>query len=306
MEKPFVLIIEDERDTAALFRFVIEMAGFRTEIAFHGQAALERLSNSRPEMVILDLNLPGVSGSELLEMIRKDERLSQTKVIVVTAYAHIAESLSLEPDLVLYKPLNLEQLSNLIRRFMVKENLQRTTPIYGAPLDNITGLYSKPFLVNRLDCLVQQSKEIEQYQFAVITFNLDPKRIIQTQFSSSDWNSVLGDIAKSLRSAIRPTDTISRSDQDDFYCLIENIPNENIPFEIASRIQNKLQETLSAIGIKEIPIRIGVLLCNNGYTHIDEILRDVEMTRTIAYEQAASIKILDRASVGIIASKQVS
>jgi len=305
MEKPYVLIIEDERDTAALFRFVIEMAGFRTEIAFHGLAATERLSNSRPELIILDLNLPGVSGRELLGMIRKDEHLKQTKVIVVTAYAHIAESLSLEPDLVLYKPLNLEQLSNLIRRFMVKENLQRTTPITGEPLDTITGLYSKSFFVNRLDCLLQQSKEIDQYHFAVISFKLDPNRIIQTQSNRTDWKSTLHEIAKSLRSAIRPTDTISRTDQDDFYCLIENIPNEKIPIQIAERIEKKLQETLAEIGIEGIPIRMGVLLCNSEYRHIDEVMRDAEITKTIAIEQGASIRFVDRATVRKMASKHV-
>ena len=58
MEKPFVLIIEDERDIAALFRHVLDLAGYRTEIASHGTLAMERLSNSRPDVVLLDLTFP--------------------------------------------------------------------------------------------------------------------------------------------------------------------------------------------------------------------------------------------------------
>ena len=59
MEKPFVLIIEDDRDIAALFRHVMDLAGYRTDIAANGTLALERLSISLPDVVLLDLTLPG-------------------------------------------------------------------------------------------------------------------------------------------------------------------------------------------------------------------------------------------------------
>ena len=50
MSKPFVLIIEDERDIAALFRHVVDMVGYHTEIALSGQVAHDRLSNSKPDI----------------------------------------------------------------------------------------------------------------------------------------------------------------------------------------------------------------------------------------------------------------
>ena len=62
MEKPFVLIIEDDRDIAALFRHVMDLAGYRTDIAANGTLALERLSLSQPDVVLLDLTLPGYAG----------------------------------------------------------------------------------------------------------------------------------------------------------------------------------------------------------------------------------------------------
>jgi DNA-binding response OmpR family regulator len=117
MAKPFVLIIEDERDIAALFRHVVDMLGYRTEIALNGKVATDRLANSQPDIVVLDLNLPEVSGEDILKKIRSDKRLDDTKIIVVTAYAYIAGSLPIEPDLILLKPVDIEQLSIFIRRF---------------------------------------------------------------------------------------------------------------------------------------------------------------------------------------------
>src|SRR5678816_2828050 len=62
MEKPSALIVEDDRDIGALFRHVLDLAGYRTEIVLHGLVAMEHLAKTTPDIVLLDLNLPGVSG----------------------------------------------------------------------------------------------------------------------------------------------------------------------------------------------------------------------------------------------------
>ena len=116
MDKPFALIIEDEPEIAALFRYAIEAAGYRTEIVLHGQVALERLSNTQPDIVLLDLRLPVVSGIEILKIIRNDRRLDQTRIIVVSAHAYMVEGLSAEPDFTLLKPISVEQLTNIVAR----------------------------------------------------------------------------------------------------------------------------------------------------------------------------------------------
>ena len=60
MDKPFALIVEDDRDIAALFRHVLDIAGYRTEVAMHGRDAVDRLKLGRPDITLLDLNLPGI------------------------------------------------------------------------------------------------------------------------------------------------------------------------------------------------------------------------------------------------------
>jgi DNA-binding response OmpR family regulator len=67
-------------------------------------------------MVILDLNLPHVSGTEILSKIRSDERLAETCVIVATAHPRLADSVQGEADLVLLKPISFTQLRGLAMR----------------------------------------------------------------------------------------------------------------------------------------------------------------------------------------------
>jgi diguanylate cyclase (GGDEF)-like protein len=286
MDKPFALIIEDERDVAALFRHVIDLSGYRTEVALHGDVGVTRLSNSQPDVVVLDLNLPGVSGVEILEMIHKDERLRHTRVIVVTAYAHIADSLPVEPDLLLLKPISIEQLTTLLNRFNLSESSQKIIPMQEKPMDIYTGLYNQPFFMNRLESALKQAQEIERYLFAVFLFTVEPKNTIKVQMDTRYWESILREIAELLKSLLRPTDTLARFNPNTFYMLIENIPNREVTTLIADRIQSRLYKNIADIENKiKLPIRIGVLICDKGYNDTEKILADAKYALSLANAQ---------------------
>lgn len=123
MAKPFALIIEDDPDISFLFSRTLTSAGFETEIVSAGDLALERLSSLTPHVVTLDLHLPGASGEKILRYIRNDARMAGTKVIVITAYRHLADTLDAEADLVLVKPIGLNQLRDLAKRLILDLSL---------------------------------------------------------------------------------------------------------------------------------------------------------------------------------------
>ena len=122
MKKPFALIVEDHLESAEFFATALSESGFETEIVQDGQDAVARLSEIVPDMVILDLNLPHVHGSEILESVRSDERLADTHVIVTTTHWQGAEEVEQEADLVILKPVGFEQLRDLASRFLPKES----------------------------------------------------------------------------------------------------------------------------------------------------------------------------------------
>jgi CheY-like chemotaxis protein len=118
MDKPLALIVEDEFDISIVFSRALQAAGFETEVIRNGDTALEWLSSSKPDIVILDLNLPGVNGPEILQHIRADERLAKTPVIVATAYARLAEGIRDRADQVLFKPVSFAQLRDISARLV--------------------------------------------------------------------------------------------------------------------------------------------------------------------------------------------
>jgi two-component system response regulator AdeR len=109
-------IIEDDEVIARIFEAALREAQYQTEIISDGMAAVSRIKNSTPDLVILDLHLPKVAGVSVLKSIRSDNRLANTKVIVVSADATLTEYLRNTADLVLVKPVGFNQLRELAIR----------------------------------------------------------------------------------------------------------------------------------------------------------------------------------------------
>jgi DNA-binding response OmpR family regulator len=116
MGKPLALIIEDHQDSAVIFAEVLKGASYEIETIATGDVALQRVAETTPAIVVLDLNLPRVSGTDILKQIRADARLAETRVIVATAYPALSAGLDNQADLVLVKPVSFGQLRDLIVR----------------------------------------------------------------------------------------------------------------------------------------------------------------------------------------------
>jgi CheY-like chemotaxis protein len=116
MSKPFALIIEDHVDSAIIFSEALKEAGFETETVRTGDAAVALLSIAKPDVIVLDLGLPRVSGTKILEGIRSDPRLAETRVVVATAHPQLAASVQCQADIVLIKPISFTQLRDVAGR----------------------------------------------------------------------------------------------------------------------------------------------------------------------------------------------
>jgi GGDEF domain-containing protein len=140
--------------------------------------------------------------------------------------------------------------------------------------------------LNRLESSLKQSSEIDPYLFAVLLFKVEPRENIENRAGTYPWESVLREIAGTLRKILRPTDTLARFDPDTFYILIENIPNGEISIRIANRIQELLYRNIVDIENKiKIPIRIGILLCDHGYESVNVVLSDAKYAQALAIAQ---------------------
>jgi two-component system, OmpR family, phosphate regulon response regulator PhoB len=108
-----ILVVEDERDIAALVAYHLTKEGYRVRTAEGGTEALEAAMGERPDLLILDLMLPGFSGYDVLSEMRRRPELTEVPVIVLTARRDEADrvkGLELGADDYVTKPFSPREL----------------------------------------------------------------------------------------------------------------------------------------------------------------------------------------------------
>ena len=121
-----VLIVDDDADSADLLVQVLEMRGHVARSANSASQAVAVANEFKPEVAILDVGLPDMSGYELAQLLRKCEGLSECKLIAVTGYsgeAVLARSKMAGFDMHLVKPVDLELLARSVLGDVANQDL---------------------------------------------------------------------------------------------------------------------------------------------------------------------------------------
>jgi CheY-like chemotaxis protein len=297
MDKPFALIVEDNYEIVTLFQHVLDMAGYHTDIVLDGTEAMQRIEAEPPDIVLLDLQLPGMTGVEILRQMRTNERLSSIPVVVITAYSNYSTRLPFEPDLLLLKPVNIHQLSNLIQRL---QSTHGARP--GLAHDPITGLYTPAVFAERLTTALERVGQASLLRFGVLFADLLKMEEIRKRMDSREANTLLRRLADQLKGTVRPMDTIAWSPPEGtFLALLEEIPTSQVTLSIAERVQNTLNKHLqgefaSSLATSypkgkhptgtqgeglELRMHCGVLICDTEYKDVEKVMEDVTRARAL-------------------------
>jgi CheY-like chemotaxis protein len=114
-----VLIVDDEASVRFLLRMVFETAGYDVIEAPHGRAALERIDEAQPALVVTDLMMPVMDGWELIARLRSNPVTAAIRIIAASAQlgveAHSAGSDTLAADAILVKPFQPNELLETAR-----------------------------------------------------------------------------------------------------------------------------------------------------------------------------------------------
>ena len=129
-----ILVIEDEPDIAELIEFNLENNKYRTSIAYNGETGLEQARKNNPDLILLDLMLPGIHGLDVCRILKADNQLKNTSVIILSALGqedNIVKGLEAGADDYITKPFSLKvllaRIEAVLRRDKETENNQSKT-----------------------------------------------------------------------------------------------------------------------------------------------------------------------------------
>ncbi|MDY0221493.1 MAG: response regulator transcription factor [Desulfobacterium sp.] len=118
MAKERILIVDDERDIVELVRFNLEREGYETLVAFSGEEALSKTNKEMPDLMVLDLMLPGIDGLEVTRRIRGKQKTTKIPIVMLTAKGEesdIVTGLELGANDYISKPFSPRELVARIR-----------------------------------------------------------------------------------------------------------------------------------------------------------------------------------------------
>ena len=159
-----ILIVDDEVDIAHLVAMNLADEGYETHLAHRGDDAVDLALQLRPDLIVLDLMLPGVDGVEVCRQLRKDPRTTSTSIIMLTARTlprdRIA-GLEAGADDYVDKPFDVDELlARVTGRLRRARQLRQTSPLTGLP-----GNFE---IEQRLEALIA-----DQQPFALLHADLD-------------------------------------------------------------------------------------------------------------------------------------
>jgi len=129
MKGKHILIIEDERDIADLLQFNLEQKQYSVSVARNGENGIEIAKNEKPDLVLLDLMLPGIHGLDVCRILKTKKGLEKTSIIMLTALGqeeNIVKGLEAGADDYISKPFSFKILLARIKSVLRRGEHQKT------------------------------------------------------------------------------------------------------------------------------------------------------------------------------------
>jgi diguanylate cyclase (GGDEF)-like protein len=268
--EPIIMMIDDEPLNLEVLQTFLEEAGYREFVPVTApREALGLIADRRPDVVLLDLVMPEMSGFEILERLRADDTLRHTPVIVLTSATDAEtklKALELGATDFLAKPVDSSELALRLRNTLSAKAYRDRLANY----DAVTGLPNRRHFADRIERALRQSARAGNTG-AVLLLSLDRFEEVNEALGIGATDSLLKAVALRLDLALRGAESIARDgkpgirpsvaklDGEEFGVLLTDMPSGDLAAPIAQRIQAAMQAPFRAGGQEVLlPSSIGI------------------------------------------------
>lgn len=217
-----ILAVDDDQDNLTLVSRTLEHEGYQVERASSGEMALAALKGRQPDMILLDINMPGISGLDTLNQLRSKD--AYTSVIFVSARsetADIVKGLDAGADDYVCKPFDPHELLARVRAQLRIKDLNDKLKAANKRLeelvdiDDLTGLYNMRSIYQKLENEISRAKRNGR-AVAVIMMDMDNFKQVNDTHDHLFGSFVLAEVGKIIRATIRSVDFAARYGGDEF------------------------------------------------------------------------------------------
>ncbi len=235
-----VLIVDDSPSLAAFYAAHLNNAGFVTQTVINPLKTLETLVDSPPEIILLDMNMPGASGQELAKVIRQQDAYLSIPIVFLSAESDIGrqrEAMSLGGDEFLQKPIEPEHLISAVRSRVIRYRALRALMVR----DSLTGLLNHTSYKERLRAEVARAKRLNKI-LSVGLIDIDHFKKVNDTYGHPAGDRVIKNLSRLLKQRLRGADVIGRYGGEEFALVLPETPANP-----AVSVLNQIRESFAAI-----------------------------------------------------------
>lgn len=238
---PRILVVEDDEFHAAFARTVLESAGYQVSVCSAPRHFAEHMATSQPELLLMDVNLPEVSGYDLARLVRQQEQHAALPIIFLTSEAEMESRIRAAKaggDEHLTKPVHPALLASAVgarleRARFLKSLLHR---------DGLTRLLTHASFMEQVQQVIDRRSRASQGPASLVLLDVDHFKSVNDTYGHQAGDRVLATLAGSLRQHLRRTDIIGRYGGEEFGVLLDQLPIDD-----AQRLITRLLNEFAAL-----------------------------------------------------------
>jgi diguanylate cyclase (GGDEF)-like protein len=238
-----VLSVEDDPSQAEFLRAVLTSGGYKVRVTSHPSALEADLASFRPDLILMDIRLPGVDGYALSRLIRQDERYAALPIVFLSTEGEVGaqiRSVRAGGDEHLVKPVDPALLLSTVaarieRARFLKSLLNR---------DGLTRLLTHTAFLERARGAVARKRRDPGRRMAWVMVDLDSFKAVNDIYGHPAGDRVIVALSSLLRRRVRQSDTVGRYGGEEFALLLEDLDPPD-----AVRLLDRLREEFAAMEV---------------------------------------------------------
>ena len=291
-ESQCVLIVDDQQSELTLVTELLKSSGFVVTVAADGFKALAACKVHTPDVILLDLQMPLMSGTDVYNRLASDERTKFIPVIFLRAEGQSAPiSKEMEENPIIVKPLEPQDVVSLVRTVLREKSLKdelrkKESQVKELSLtDNLTSLRNARYLFEFLHSELSQCSRYNN-NLSVLSIEVDHPRELLKTYGQKGIDSLLAQMAVVLARGLRKADLLSRTGPFEFVLALP-FTNADGAVEVAERIRTNITQSVFTFGEKAGSVTVSIGVCQFRAE------MDVDGTMLLSYVRAAMAQARD-------------
>jgi len=258
-----ILIVDDVEDNIEILGDLLTFDGYNVQTARSGESALKRVQESRPDLILMDILMPGMDGFEVCERLKADSSTNDIPVVFVSSMTDLeskVKGFKIGGVDYINKPFQHAEVLVRVNTHITMLRLRKDLEMRNAELerlantDYLTNLYNRRRFFLRAEKIYAEAVRTG-YPISITLIDLDHFKQVNDTHGHLIGDQVLVHIAHLIRDHCRENDMAARYGGEEFAILHPDI-NKIAAYEVVERVREKVNNTPFISGANEIDLTL--------------------------------------------------